>query len=70
MVTEPGRSEEKKEVKICREMQEVMEDMMPQLEENETFKKQFKNLLENYYQNSAADETIQRVIEQIQFDEV
>lgn len=51
-------------------MQEVIDDLVPELEENQIFKKQFKNLLENYYQNSAADETIQRVIEKIQFDEV
>ncbi|WP_187383009.1 hypothetical protein [Hungatella hathewayi] len=57
-------------MKICKEMQEVIDDLVPELEENQIFKKQFKNLLENYYQNSAADETIQRVIEKIQFDEV
>ena len=57
-------------MKICKEMQEVIDDLVPELEENQIFKKQFKKLLENYYQNSAADETIQRVIEKIQFDEV
>ena len=56
-------------MKICREMQEVIDEMVPDLEETKMFKKQFRNLLEYYYQNSAADETIQSVIEKIQFNE-
>lgn len=57
-------------MKICKEMQEVIEEMLPGLDETEEFKKQFGNLIENYYKGSVADETIQRVIELVHFDEV
>lgn len=57
-------------MKVCDEMQEAIDFVINDLNETEEFKKQFKNLIYNYYKGSVANETIQRVLEQVQFDEV